>query len=126
MHGSPPPQHCILGSVSTFKCDDLFALKHSCVGPLHHTTIFWVVSMFKCDDLSALTHLCMAPQPHHYILGSVSTFKSDDLFTFKHLCIVPLHHTTLSLVQFYHSSLMIFLHLNIYESPPSYLKSVHQ
>ena len=28
MHGSPPPHHFILGSVSTLKQDDHFTLKH--------------------------------------------------------------------------------------------------
>ena len=28
-----------LGSVSTFKCDDLFAPKYLCLGPLQHTAV---------------------------------------------------------------------------------------
>ena len=31
-----------LGSVLTFKCDDLSALKDLCKGPLPHTTISWI------------------------------------------------------------------------------------
>ena len=76
---APPPHHYMLGSISTFKHDDLSALKHLFVGPL----ILRAVSTFKCDNLSAL----------------------------KHLCVGPLHHTTKSLVQFQHSSVIVFLTL---------------
>ena len=52
MHGSPPPHCYILGSVSTFKCDGLSALKTFMQGFL---------------------------SPHHYILGSVQTFRHNHL-----------------------------------------------
>ena len=73
MHGSPSVHHHILGSVLTFKCDDLFL----------YLNIF--------------------------ILSSVLTFKCDDLFLLKYLCMSPLYYTTISLVQFQHSSMMPFL-----------------
>ena len=61
-----------------------------------------------------LIFMCGFHLPHHYILGSVSIFKCDDLSALKHLCVAPLHHITISWAQFQHSSVMTFLHLNIY------------
>ena len=68
------------------------------------------------------TFMSVSPSPHHYTLGSVSTFKGDDLFALKHLWVYPLHHITIPLVQFQHSSVMTFLHLNIYVWVPSTTK----
>ena len=45
------------------------------------------------------------------MLGLVSTFKHDDLSALKDLFVGPLHHITLSLVQFQHSSMMVFFAL---------------
>ena len=60
MHVSPLPHQYILGSVSTFKYDDLSALKHLCTGPPIPTTTSFV--QFK--DLGKITflhleHLCV-------------------------------------------------------------------
>ena len=45
---------------------------------------------------------------------SVSTIKCDDLSPLKYLCVDPCYHTSISLVQFQHSNVMTFLHLDIY------------
>ena len=136
MCGPPPPCHYILGSVSTFKHNDISVFKHLCVGPLHHTTISlvqfqhssvmtflhltfyaWVPSItplhpwfslkFKCADIFAFKHLCMCP-PHHTTICLVQ-LQHSSMMTFFHsnLC---MHHITISLVQFQHSSMMTFLH----------------
>ena len=120
IHLSPTPHQCILISVSTFKHDDISALKHLCMGQLHHTTI----SLVQFQHLSKMTYLhlniyAQVPSPHYIILGSVSTFKCGDISALKHLCVCPLYHTTISLVQFKHSSVKFFLHLNIYVWVPS-------
>ena len=39
LHGSPSSHHYILGLVSTYKCDDLSALKHLSMLLLHHITL---------------------------------------------------------------------------------------
>ena len=109
MCGSPPPHHFILGSVSLFQSDDLSALKHLCVGPLHYITLSLV--QFQHSKVITFLHLyimCGSPPPHHFILGSVSLFQSDDLSALKHLCVGPLHYITLSLVQFQHSGTPFF------------------
>ena len=65
MHGSPQPHHYILGLVSTFKHDDLFALKPFMSGsPPPHLVQFQDISTFKHDDLSALEYLCILVPPH--------------------------------------------------------------
>ena len=43
------------GSVSTFKCDDLSALKHLCMGALHHTTLSLV--QFQHSGMLTFLHL---------------------------------------------------------------------
>ena len=62
----PPPHHYILGSISIFKHDDLFALKHSCVGPLHHTTT--CISLVQLQHLRVITfvhlNICAFSSPH--------------------------------------------------------------
>ena len=108
MCGSPPPHQFILGSVSTFKCDDPSALKHLCTGPLHHIMLslvqlqhssmmtFLHLNNHVWDPFTTLcypwfsfniqvwwpfctwTLMCESTLPHHFILGSVSTFKFDD------------------------------------------------
>ena len=136
MCGSPPPHHFILGSVSTYKCNDFSEIK-TFMPPTHHF-ILGLVSTLKCNDFSALKTF-MPPPDHfilglvstlkcndfseiktfmpptdHFILGLVSTLKCDDLSVLKHLCGGPLHHSTLSWVQFHNLNVMTFLHLNIY------------
>ena len=49
----PLPHLSILGSVLTFKCDDLSALRHLCVGPLYHT----ILSLVKFQHPSMMTFL---------------------------------------------------------------------
>ena len=80
------------GSVSTLKCDDLFALKHLCMGPLHHTIISLV--QFQHSSLMALsalkTFMHGSPSPHHYILGSVQTFRHNHLSALgTFMCTLP-------------------------------------
>ena len=56
----------------------------------------WKPSSFKCDDLSALkTFMHGSPSPHQYILGSDLTFKCDYLFALKTSCVGPLNHTSI-------------------------------
>ena len=85
MCGSPPPHHFILDSVSTS----------------------------KHDDLSVTDTFMHGSSPTHHCI-TFSTFKHDDLSALIHLWIPPPNHITLSLVQIQHSSVMTFLHLNIY------------
>ena len=71
---------------------------------MHGTRSLGSVSTFKWDDLSALkTFVLLSYSPHQYIL---CTFKCDYHFALTYLCMVPLLHTTISLVQFQHPSVM--------------------
>ena len=69
----------ILGSVSTFKHDDLSALKYLCVGPFHHITL----SKIKHDDLSTLKYLYVGPLHHTTI--SLIQFHHLSMITFLYL-----------------------------------------
>ena len=65
--------------------------------------------------LSALKHLCVG-SPFTTPLCPGFSFNLSAL---KHLCIGPLYHTNICWVHFQHSSMMMFLHLNIYMWAPS-------
>ena len=116
MCGSSLSHHYILGSVSSFKHDDLSALEHLCMGPFYHITIFHVQFQHSSEfDLSAIEQLCMSPFYHiTFSLAQFSTFKCDDFCALKHLCMGPLPHITLFWIKFQHSIMMTFLHSNIY------------
>ena len=78
----PSPQFNISGSVSTFKCDDISALKHLCVCPLPCITISLV--QFKHSSVKTFLHIYVwVLLPPHFILGSALTFKHDDLSALK-------------------------------------------
>ena len=56
-----------LGSILTFKCDDLSALKDLCKGPLHHITISWIQAWWPfCTStfMSPLHHIQKYPKSH--------------------------------------------------------------
>ena len=113
MHGSLPPHHYILGSVSTFQSDDFFVLKHLCMYPLNHTNISFIqFSIFKHNDFFLYLNIYAWVPLHHTTISLVqfSTFKHDDFFVLKYLCMGPLptHQCIL------HSSVMTLLYLNIY------------
>ena len=80
--GSPLPHYymCFLGSVSTFKSDDLSILKHLCMGA--STTPLYPELNFNMEvwwPYCTSTFMWGSPSPHHYNPDSVSTFKHDDL-----------------------------------------------
>ena len=61
---STTSHHFILGSVSTFKCDDLSALEHLCVNTLHHINLSLVP--FQHSNMITFLHLNIyaSPPPH--------------------------------------------------------------
>ena len=63
----PSPHHFIFGLVSIVSCGDLPSLKHPCMGPFYHITLFrGSVSTFRHDDLSALTDWCVGTLHQNY------------------------------------------------------------
>ena len=102
------------------KYDDLSALKHLCMVPLHYTTMSWV--QFQHSSVMTFLHLniyAWAPPTTPLYPWFSFNIKYDDLSALKHLCMVPLHYTTMYWLQFQHSSVMTLLHLNIYAWVPS-------
>ena len=78
-------------------------------------------SLSMMDVPLSIVQMYRTASPHHFIPGSVSVFHCDDISALEPLSVGPLHHITLFLVQFQHSSVMTFLHINIFASLPPHL-----
>ena len=87
MYRSPPPHpFIILGSVSIFKCDDLSALKHLCMGPL--TTLLYPGFSFNIySSLMTFLHLNISAS-HPPNLINAKIFHQDRS---RHSCVAPIH-----------------------------------
>ena len=71
--------------------------------PPHHFIILGSVSIFKCDDLSALQHLCMGPSTRLLYPGFSFNMYSI-LMTFLHLNISASHPPNLKSAKIVHQN----------------------